>query len=219
MTLVLLVRHGRTAANAQGVLAGRSPGVGLDTTGRRQARSLGTRLRDLPLDAVVHSPLERCVQTADAILAARPGAPIRRHVDDRLIECDYGSWTGRALADLTKEPLWSQVQRTPSQVVFPDGEAMSDMAERALASVRFWVAEFPEGAVALVSHGDVIKAILSDALAQPLDQFQRIAVGPASVSTVAYGPDRTVVLGMNDLVIRARPSTAAGRPTLGGGAG
>lgn len=219
MTTVLLVRHGRTDANATGVLAGRSPGVGLDATGRRQARSLGTRLRDLPLDALVHSPLERCAQTADAILAARPGAPIRRHVDDRLTECDYGAWTGRTLTDLAKERLWGQVQRTPSQVVFPEGEAMSAMAERALASVRFWVAEFPEGMVALVSHGDVIKAILSDALAQPLDQFQRIAVGPASVSTVGYGPDRTMVLGMNDLGGRPRPSARAGQPTLGGGAG
>ena len=219
MTIVLLVRHGRTAANAKGVLAGRSPGVGLDAAGRRQARSLGSRLRDLPLGAVVHSPLERCVQTADAILAARPGAPIRRHVDDRLTECDYGSWTGRALTDLAKEPLWSQVQRTPSQVVFPDGEAMSDMAGRSLASVRFWVAEFPEGMIALVSHGDVIKAILSDALAQPFDEFQRIAVAPASVSTVGYGPDRTVVLAMNDVGGRPRPSATGSRPTLGGGAG
>lgn len=217
MTTVLLIRHGRTDANARGILAGRAPGVVLDATGRRQARALGTKLRDVPLAAVVHSPLERCAQTVDALLDRRTGDAVPRHVDDRLAECDYGSWSGRALLDLANEPLWTQVQRTPSEVTFPAGESMRAMADRAVAAVRFWVAEHPDGTVAVVSHGDLIKAILSDALAQPFDEFQRIAVSPGSVSTVVYVGERPMVVGVNDVALRGRQ--APPQPTVGGGAG
>ena len=220
MTTVVLLRHGRTSANATGVLAGRTPGVDLDAQGRRQARSLGTRLRTIPLDAVVHSPLERCVQTADGVLADRPD--VARHADDRLIECDYGDWTGRALAELATEPLWPVIQEAPSTVTFPGGESMVAMAQRATAAVSELVARHPDGVVAVVSHGDVIKAILSDALGQPLDAFQRIVVGPGSLSVVRYQADRTdraMVLRMNDTGRSLPVHPATGRPTVGGGTG
>ena len=217
MTTVLLIRHGRTSANATGILAGRTPGVLLDAVGRRQARTLGTRLRDVTLDAVVHSPLERCVETADGVLANRPD--IARHCDDRLSECDYGDWTGRSLADLAKEPLWPVIQDTPSSVTFPGGESMLGMAQRATTAVADWSAQHPEGVVAVVSHGDVIKAILSDALGQPLDSFQRIVVGPGSLSVVRYHGDRAMVLRMNDTGRSLPIQRGAGRPTVGGGTG
>ena len=217
MTTVLLIRHGQTSANAAGVLAGRTPGVHLDATGRRQARTLGTRLRSLTLDAVVHSPLERCVETAETIVARRSDVPL--HPDDRVIECDYGQWTGQALAELAKDPLWPQIQATPSVVTFPNGESMAAMAERASAAVADWVARHPEGIVAVVSHGDVIKAILSAALGQPLDEFQRIVIGPGSLSVVRYGTGRPAVLRMNDTGRSLPVQPAAGHPTVGGGAG
>ncbi len=217
MTTVLLVRHGRTSANATGILAGRAPGVGLDAIGRRQTRSLGTRLRQVPLDAVVHSPLERCVQTADALLANRPDVP--RHTDERLSECDYGDWTGRALAELAKDPLWPVIQQTPSSVTFPGGESMLAMCERATGAVADWVGRHPDGVLAVVSHGDVIKAILSHALGQPFDHFQRIAVGPGSLSVLRYQGDRAMVLRMNDTGRSLPVHPAAGGPTVGGGAG
>jgi len=227
VTTVVLIRHGRTSANASGILAGRTPGAGLDAVGRRQARSLGTRLRDLPLDVVVHSPLERCVQTVDGVLAGRPG--VGRRSDDRLTECDYGDWTGRALEDLAQDPLWPAIQAAPSSVTFPGGESMVAMAVRANEAVADAVARHPGGIVAVVSHGDVIKAILSAALAQSLDEFQRIVVGPGSLSLVRYGADRAAVLRMNDTGRALRrltgerpsgpPGAAAADSTLGGGAG
>ena len=217
MTTVLLIRHGRTSANATGILAGRTPGVLLDAVGRRQARTLGTRLRDVNLDAVVHSPLERCVQTADGVLANR--SDVTRHADDRLSECDYGDWTGRALAELAKEPLWPVIQDTPSSVTFPGGESMLDMAHRATTAIADWSAAHPEGVVAVVSHGDVIKAILSNALGQPLDMFQRIVVGPGSLSVVRYHGDRAMVLRMNDTGRTLPIHAGAGRATVGGGTG
>lgn len=218
MTTVLLLRHGRTRANADGLLAGRTPGVDLDAVGRRQARSLGTRLKDVGLTAIVHSPLERCVQTAHAVAVAQAGR-VDLHPEERLVECDYGQWTGGALAALAKDPLWATVQQRPSQVVFPGGEAMADMAARAVAAVREWCARHPEGVIAMVSHGDVIKAILADALGAPLDEFQRIAVGPGSLSVVSYGEVRPMVLRINDAGGRLRLGGQSARPTVGGGAG
>lgn len=216
MTTILLVRHGRTAANAGGLLAGRTPGVGLDVVGRRQVRSLGTRLRGVPVDVVVRSPLERCAETSAAIVSRRSGDPVAVRVDDRLTECDYGDWTGRPLTELATEPLWEQVQRRPSEVVFPGGEAMTAMLARATASVEFWAAEHPTGVVVMVSHGDVIKAILSDSLAQPFDQFQRIVVSPASVSVIARAEGRTAVLAVN--VTGGKLPFGVPGATVGGGA-
>jgi 2,3-bisphosphoglycerate-dependent phosphoglycerate mutase len=201
MTTVVLIRHGRTSANTSGVLAGRTPGVELDEVGRRQVADLGLRLSDVPLAAVVSSPLRRCRQTANAIVMAH-GAPVEVQPERALTECGYGDWTGRKLSELVKEKLWSNVQTQPSAVRFPNGEAMSEMAARATTAIRTWdarlTAEHGSHAVwAAVSHGDVIKAILADALGMHLDAFQRILVDPASVSIVRYTDSRPYVITTN----------------------
>ncbi len=199
MTTLLLVRHGRTAANASGTLAGWTPGVQLDETGRGQATALAARLGPVPLAAVVSSPLERCQETAAAILAGRDATPT--HTDDRLGECRYGDWTGRPLKELAKEPLWKVVQAHPSAATFPgpEGESMADMQSRAVAAVRAWNAELgPDATYLAVSHGDVIKAILADALGLHLDLFQRIQVDPCSLAVVRYTELRPFVVRVND---------------------
>lgn len=228
MATVLLIRHGRTTANADGVLAGWTPGVELDETGRQQAARLAERLGPVPLAAVVTSPLERTVQTADLMTVGRTGIP--RHVDERVGECHYGDWTGKSLKVLAKEPLWKVVQGHPSAAVFPgpDGEAMSQMQHRAVTAVREWNARLGDDAIyAVVSHGDVIKAILADALGMHLDQFQRLRVDPASVSVVEYTALRAFVERTNDsdgsLSRLARPPRRRRRRSsdaeVGGGAG
>jgi len=233
MTTVLLIRHGRTKANADGVLAGWTPGVVLDEKGQEQARALGTRMSALKFAAVVTSPLERTVETADLMLESA-GLNVPRHVDERVGECRYGDWTGASLKTLAKDPMWKVVQAHPSAAVFPgpEGESMAAMQARAVAAVRDWNARLGEDAVyAVVSHGDVIKAILADAMGTHLDQFQRIVVDPASLSVVTYTPTRPFLVRTNDIggdlsgLIpkpakpsrrrRARSSDAA----VGGGAG
>lgn len=201
MTIVLLIRHGRTAANTGGILAGRSPGVELDPVGQEQVAEVGRRLAGVPLRAVVTSPLRRCRQTAQAVLAGRTDG-VTPVTDAGLVECGYGDWTGRTLASLSKDKLWATVQTQPSAVRFPGGEAMTEMSARAVATVRGWdaklAAEHGEHAVwAAVSHGDVIKAILADALGMHLDSFQRILVDPASVSVVRYTATRPYVVSLN----------------------
>ncbi|GAA1101991.1 histidine phosphatase family protein [Nesterenkonia jeotgali] len=226
MATVLLVRHGRTTANATGQLAGRAAGVTLDQTGRDQAALTGDRLAAVPLVSVVSSPLERCQQTAQHILDRQTGAP-RAPIDPELTEADYGEWQGRMLTDLAKEDLWPLVQSQPSAVVFPGGESMAAMQARSVAAIRRHDAGVeaehgPEAVWAAVSHGDVIKSILADALGMHLDLFQRINAGPASVSIVRYGAGRTSVHATNtdagDLSWLAK-GIQSGDAAVGGGAG
>jgi probable phosphomutase (TIGR03848 family) len=224
---VLLLRHGRTTANASGGLAGRQP-VELDDTGRDQAARAGERLKELPLAAVVSSPLIRCRQTLEL---ATPGAePV---LEDGLIECGYGDWEGRPLKELAKDPLWPVVQHHPSAVVFPNGEAMAAMSARAVAAVRSWDARVTEehGTEAIwlaCSHGDVIKAIVADALGLHLDQFQRIVADPASITVIRYTPGRPFVVRVNETGELAslvppksdgREKAADSDAAVGGGAG
>lgn len=197
---VILLRHGRSTANNSGVLAGRTPRVGLDETGRGQAKKLVERLAGVPLAEVVCSPLLRCKQTI-APLADERG--LTRTVEPRLSEVDYGDWTGRELKTLAKEPLWRVVQGHPSAAVFPGGEGLAGMQARAVAAVREHDARITaahgEHAVwVLCSHGDVLKSILADALGQHLDSFQRIVVDPASISVVRYTETRPFVVRLND---------------------
>jgi probable phosphomutase (TIGR03848 family) len=198
MTTVILLRHGRTTANAAGVLAGWTPGVQLDETGTGQVQAVGHRLAAVPLAAVVSSPLERCRQTAEAVLAGRAA---ELQVDERFGEARYGDWTGRPIKELVKEPLWKVVQQHPSAAVFPgpEGEGLAQTQTRAVAAVREWNAKLGPDAVWLAcSHGDVIKAIVADALGMHLDQFQRIVVDPASVSVITYTDTRPFVVRVND---------------------
>lgn len=197
---VILLRHGRSSANGSGILAGRMPRIGLDQTGRGQADALTSRLAEIPLAALVTSPLLRCKQTVAALAASRG---MRRSVDARLSEVDYGDWTGRELKTLTKEPLWRVVQAHPSAATFPGGEGLATVQARAVAAIREHdarlAAEHGENVVWLAcSHGDVIKSVLADALGQHLDSFQRIVVDPASVSVVHYTETRPFVLRIND---------------------
>ena len=201
MATVILVRHGRTTANASGMLAGRLAGVRLDDVGEGQAQRTGERLAPVHLAAIVSSPMERCKQTAKALNAARDAA-LRVATEKGISECDYGEWQGRPLKDLAKEPLWKTVQTQPSAAAFPGGESMATMQARSVAAVRRHdaaiEAEHGPGAVwVAVSHGDIIKSLLADALGMHLDLFQRINVDPASVSIVRYTPSRPYVLATN----------------------
>jgi probable phosphomutase (TIGR03848 family) len=227
VTTVILLRHGRTTANAGGVLAGWTPGVRLDESGRAQAEAVAARLAPVPLAAVVSSPLERCQETATAVL---DGRQLELRTDDRLGEARYGDWTGRAIKDLAKQPLWKVVQQHPSAAVFPgaEGEGLAQTQARAVAAVREWNAALGPQAVWLAcSHGDVIKAILADALGLHLDQFQRIVVDPASISVVTYTETRPFVVRMNDaggdvsalVPPKRRRRKTSSDAVVGGGAG
>ena len=232
MATVVLLRHARSTANGSGVLAGRSAGVNLDSTGQAQAATLVERFAGVPIAEIVCSPLERCRQTVAPLASSLGLEPV---IEDRLSEVDYGQWTGRELKTLGKEPLWTVVQQHPSAAVFPDGEGLAGVQARAVAAVRahdarITAAHGAEAVWLLCSHGDVIKSILADALGQHLDTFQRIVVDPASVSVVRYTDTRPFVLRTNDTggelasIVPKKPETPdaaakAGDATIGGSTG
>ena len=225
MATLLLVRHGLTAMTGP-VLAGWTPGIHLDERGRTQAEALASRLAPVPVTAIVSSPLERCQETA-AVLAA--GRDLTVESDDRLGECRYGDWTGQELKKLAKEPLWKVVQAHPSAAEFPGGEALRDTQARAVDAVRAHNASLGDDATWIaVSHGDVIKAVVADALGLHLDLFQRIQVDPCSLTVIQYTTLRPFVVRLNDVggaVDDLLPRKRRGRrrrtsdAPVGGGAG
>lgn len=209
---VILLRHGRSTSNTAGILAGRSEGVDLDDKGREQAAGLIDRIGDLPIRAVVTSPLLRCRRTVEPLAESLCLEPV---VDERIAEVDYGEWTGRKIGDLAKEALWRVVQAHPSAAVFPGGEGLAQVQARAVAAVRehdkrladehggdaLWVA---------CTHGDVIKSVIADAYGIHLDGFQRVTADPGSVSVVSYTPLRPFVLHVNHTGARLSAALRAG---------
>lgn len=212
MTKVVLIRHGRSTANAQGVLAGRAPGVSLDETGRAQAVQLRELLAGVEMAGAFTSPVQRCRETAE--LAGFGDAALI----EGLSECDYGQWTGASLEELRTEDVWGDIQAAPSKVTFPGGESMQEMFARTTGAVRELAARHGDGdTIVIFSHGDPIKAVLADAFGMRLDDFQRLHVSPAGVSVIEYHHDRPFVVCVNagtDLRALLQVNTT---PSVGGG--
>ena len=193
-TLVLLVRHGQTPTTGT-TLPGRAKGLHLAEHGRAQADAAAARIAKLnEVTAVYASPLERTRETAAPIAKARG---LRVRTDRGLLECDFGEWTGRKLAELRKLPEWSTVQRYPSGFRFPGGESFTEMQTRMVGTLQRLVAAHPGQTIVAVSHADPIKAAVAHALGTHLDLFQRIVISPCSISALWYGPEGPVVLASN----------------------
>jgi probable phosphoglycerate mutase len=191
---LLLARHAVTEETGS-MLSGRKPGIDLSEKGREQAAALGDRLSSLPLAAIYASPIERTMQTAEAV-AAHHGLTVRELPG--VIEADYGGWTGGKLGDLAKEDLWRTVQRAPSRARFPDGESLAEMQVRMVAALETVVAEHPGEIVLVVSHADPIKSAIAHYTGAHLDHFQRIVVSPASVTVFQLSPHGAAMVKCND---------------------
>lgn len=189
MTALLLVRHATTAATGKR-LGGRTT-ASLDEAGRQQAEQAAARLSDVPLKAVYASPLPRTRETAEIV-----AAPHRLAVRDceGVIEVDYGDWTDRPLGQVARTKRWPVIQQRPSRVTFPGGESIRGAQARAVDALEEIAAAHPRHTVAVVSHADVIKVAVAHFLGQPLDCFQRLQVGPTSVTWLQLSPDATPML-------------------------
>jgi probable phosphoglycerate mutase len=194
--VVLLVRHGQTPTTGQS-LPGRAPGLHLADAGREQAQAVAVRIAELKkVDAVYSSPLERTRETAAPIAKALQQ---RVKIERGLLECDFGTWTGKKLKDLVKKPEWRTVQRYPSGFRFPDGESFTEMQDRMTGTLRTMAERHRGGVIVAVSHADPIKAAAAHALGTHLDLFQRIVISPCSVSAILYSVDGPVVLAVNSI--------------------
>lgn len=195
-TTVLLVRHGATPTTGR-VMPGRAPGLHLSDDGLRQAEAAARRIARLERVAAVYaSPLERARETALPIARARGLAVC---VERGLLELDIGAWTGLRLDRASRKPEWQTVQRYPSGFRFPDGESFTEMQARMTGALARLVERHRGATVIAVSHADPIKAALAHALGMHLDLFQRLAIAPGSITTIAYGPAGPAVLGVNVL--------------------
>jgi probable phosphoglycerate mutase len=196
LTEFLLIRHAVNDFVKTGRLAGWTPDVHLNAEGRAQAAALGQRLAQTQLDAAYSSPLERCVETAQAVLAHHPH--LRLVLAEAIGEVRYGRWQGAALNELSKRKLWRVVQLSPSRARFPEGETLRAAQMRAVDALEQLAEQHPRQRVAVFSHSDLIKLILAHYLGMHIDLFQRIEVSPASISIIRLGFLRPSVVQINE---------------------
>ncbi|GJD93568.1 histidine phosphatase family protein [Methylobacterium iners] len=189
MSRVYLVRHA-SHDRVHSVLCGRMPGVELSEEGRQEARALARRLLGCGAEAVVSSPRERARETA-SLVAEELGLPFELAPD--LDDIDFGDWTGRSFVDLAEDPLWATWNAARSTVRPPGGESMDEAGARALGLLRELA-----GTSVVVSHCDVIRAVLLQILGLPIDSYDRIAVDPASLSILDLWPGGGRVAGLNE---------------------
>jgi len=229
MTRILLLRHAHSVANENGILAGRKPGISLSNRGLAQAKELATRLQGITFSQIRISPLERCSATVHPLISSFEKSVLKKttiEIDEDLVEVDYGKWTGKKLAGLSRTKDWKVVQETPSAMYFPGGEGLLDVQTRAMRALNKIARSAGTEAKLLVSHGDVIKAIVASVLGTHLDHFQKIVIDPASITILDYNGRDFRVLTLNNyaspitsFIEKKSAKSANFKALLGGGAG
>jgi probable phosphoglycerate mutase len=215
MTEFLLIRHAVNDYVKTGRLAGWTPGVHLNEEGQAQAAALGERLAKVPLAAIYASPLERTMETAEAV--ARHHADLTIQPLEAVGEVRFGEWQGEKLSKLQREKLWNVVQTYPSRAQFPGGETIRQAQSRAVDALEALMVRHPNQRVAIVSHSDMIKLMVAHYLGMHLDFFQRLDITPASITILLLGPERPYIVRVNDTnhlsALRVSASPAPPSPT------
>jgi len=197
MTTILLIRHAANDFVKTGRLAGWMSGVHLNEEGQAQAKALGQRLAAAPIRHIYASPIERTMETAQAIARHHPQIQVEANRD--IGEVRYGDWEGKKISDLRRRKMWEVVQEYPSRARFPNGETMRGVQTRIVNAIECLVQRHPNQMIALVFHADLIKMALAHYLGMHLDVFQRIVISPASISILRLGHSRPFVITMNDM--------------------
>jgi probable phosphoglycerate mutase len=193
MPIVYLLRHAQSVANTKGILAGQDDSVELSKVGVKQSKELANFLKTLKINQVYCSPLNRCIQTVTPFMKANP--KIEFGIKSELIEMNYGNWSGKKLRSLSKDKRWRSVQTKPSSFTFPQGESFKQMRQRVDQLIKDISVE--KGPILLVTHGDIIKMIMTAALALPIDKFQSFVAEPASISIISFGKSTNTIIQSN----------------------
>jgi probable phosphoglycerate mutase len=192
LPVFLLIRHGENDFVGKR-LAGHLPGVHLNEKGRKQAALIAQTLSKAPIKAVYSSPLERAVETATPLAQALTLPVIIR---TGLIEIDFGRWQGKTGKQMRRLKLWKMVQENPSQMRFPGGESFVEAQQRLYQEIDAIKGTHEEhDLVACFSHSDAISLLVTHYLGLPLDNFQRLSIGTASMSVLFLGKDGPPHLG------------------------
>jgi broad specificity phosphatase PhoE len=193
VTKFLLCRHGAHVLGGD-VIAGAAEEAVLSGLGRTQTSELADRVSRLPVNALYTSPVARARQTAEGV---GERLRVRVQASEALREIGFGAWEGKRLDELRGLPVWKQWNAFRSGTRAPGGETMLEVQARVVGEMARLAERHPGQTVALVSHGDVIKAAVAYYLGAPLDLFQRIEISLASVSVVAIGEYGPWVLCVN----------------------
>ena len=180
MATIYLIRHGMNDLVGK-ALAGWSPGVHLNEEGVRQAGLLAEELRPIRFAAVYSSPLERAVETAEAVAGVQ-GLSV--DIRERLGEVRYGEWTGKRLTEVENDPRWRRWNEHRGEARCPGGESMGEIQARMVSECVEIAMQHPGQNVSVVSHGDPIRAALAHFLGMPLAMVLRLEIDPAAVSVV-----------------------------------
>jgi probable phosphomutase (TIGR03848 family) len=202
MTRIVLLRHAHSTANAKAILAGRTLGVNLSERGEKEALEVAERLNGVDFSLIRMSPMERCAQTVQPLINSLSKSTLKKvkvEIEEDLVEVDYGKWTGRRLALLSKEKAWKTVQNTPSAMYFPGGEGLLEVQARAMRALNAVAITPGKSPKLLVSHGDVIKAIVASVLGTHLDHFQKIVIDPASLTVLDFNGVDFRVITLNNI--------------------
>ena len=194
MTAFLFIRHA-SCDMLDHSIAGRTPGVHLNRQGKIEAVSLVEKLANIKISAILCSPLERAYEPAEP-LAKHFGMGVIR--SDRLDEIQFGDWTGRSFGDLSRIPCWHQFNNFRSGTRIPGGELMTEVQNRIITELDRLRTERPDDVLALITHGDVIKAAVLYYAGMPMDFMHRIEISPASVSIITLDDRGPRILRLND---------------------
>ena len=195
MPVILLIRHGENEYVKKGRMAGRLPGVHLNETGLQQAQMLAEKLCGAPIKAIYSSPLERAIETAVPLASALGLEIIQR---PGLVETDVGNCQGQTLKSLRRLKIWRTVQHAPSLMRFPGGESFVDAQYRITTEVvEVCALHQPDELIACFSHADPIRLAVAFFLGLPLDNFQRLFVSPASITSIHIGESSSHLVNLN----------------------
>ena len=214
MTTFIVLRHAQSTANERGLLAGQLPGIHLSATGVDESEAIKETLAKVTIDRVISSPLERCLQTIEPLVAAKK---MKIATDDRLIEMNYGKWSGKKLSFLSVRPLWRKIQSSPSDVTFPDGESFANMASRVGSLLDELHRKYPKESLLLVTHGDICKFIATYFLKLPLNDLQKFLVNPASLSIYHQTSEKIAVEVLNSSATKTVKVSADTARSMPGG--
>ena len=216
MTTFLLLRHAHSTANNEGVLAGQLEGIGLSKDGLAQVRKLTYSFENLKINRIISSPMQRCLETVEGIARLQKKRVL---IDERLIEMNYGLWSGEKLKKLSKLREWKVIQAKPSTFRFPQGESFKELEKRIESLLRDLSRKYPKETILLITHGDVIKIAASLTVGSGLDNFQKFAVDPCSLTTLSWGSKSRILLSFNQKIVDIKSNKKKRRragSTLGG---
>jgi probable phosphomutase (TIGR03848 family) len=203
MTTFLLLRHAHSVANKAGILAGQLEGIGLSKDGIAQVNKLTSSFENLKIDRIISSPMQRCLETVEGIARSKRK---RISIDERLIEMNYGSWSGKKLSKLSRMKEWKVIQTKPSAFRFPQGESFKELEERIESLLKDLTRKYPKETILIITHGDIVKIAASLTVGSGLNNFQKFAVDPCSLTTLTWGSKARMLLTFNQKIVSIKSS-------------